>query len=210
MLKREKEMLLPAWDGERKVLMAAGSEIRVSKAWAGGKGSRKEERKTTQRWKKKKKISSSSIINGKESFWSFPLVGISLPNVFCPAPDSHPCKRTATGACIFPYFCTWSVCHSCGCCGLVSISKQPGMWRGGPAGTAPHRQRSHNVAPGWAVAARVLSPCWWGCWGRPGPVQCSRVKCKRARGDLLASSEGGQVELSLSPCSRHLCPRPAN
>lgn len=49
MLKREKEMLLPAWDGERKVLMAAGSEIRVSKAWAGGKGSRKEERKTTQR-----------------------------------------------------------------------------------------------------------------------------------------------------------------
>lgn len=55
MLKREKEMLLPAWDGERKVLMAAGSEIRVSKAWAGGKGSRKEERKTTQRWKKNNK-----------------------------------------------------------------------------------------------------------------------------------------------------------
>lgn len=125
----------------------------------------------------------------------------------------------------FPTFCTYmrefnlhpggrnpSVFHSCPRCGFVSISKHPEPGRGGSTGgqllprDASYPPRSPTSSS--QVSAQVPAS--------PIPMLLGWVKflwlCadnipmpKRAQGDLLASSAGGQVELSLAPYSRHLC-----
>ena len=130
----------------------------------------------------------------------------------------------------FPTFCTYmrelnlqrggrkpSVCHSCQCCGFVSISKHPEL--------GERRLRRRAAAHGEAVhplqSPTSSSRCGAGAQPQSRPLlsrvaggvkvpltlcrQRPRAKSKRARGDLLASSAGGQVELSLTPYSRHLC-----
>lgn len=137
-------------------------------------------------------------------FWG----GYFLLN-FCPAPASHPCKWPQMPV-FFPTFCTYmrefNLHHSCRCGGFVFVGKHPELGRGGSAGRQllPEGQRTRRKAPRPTAAAGPQlspSPSLSGphlAGGAEVPLaSCRRhprAKSKRAQGDLLVSSAGGQVE----------------
>lgn len=96
-----------------------------------------------------------------------------------------------------------SVCHSCWRCGLVS----PELGRGGSAGG--QLLPVEAAYPPQTPTSR--SPCGEGAQpkSRPllslGGVEVPLALCRQHPKSKRKRAQGGQVELSLTPCSHHLC-----
>lgn len=184
--------------------------------------------KALQRRRKNTQIKTRSFIKQKWRPLGFPTFGVGI---FCWTSAQHlPHTRANDRRCQYfsPHFAhTWenSTCTTAAgavgsCSGAVgSCSSANTQSRGEEAPQAGSCSRRGSEP---AAKPHVRQPLWGRSSARvpasPVPILLGgaevplapcrrhpRAKSKRAQGDLLASSAGGQVELSLTPYSHHLC-----